>query len=222
MELEHVVLRRLEYHSGTRDKPDMDILVQTKKRGMPVPNKDRLKKGQVVWLKWVGGPIVAKAKIDSWRGGVNNGDIDKIKTLTEGTGLFSNKRYWDDLKEKGETIGFIVIKLFEGEWLEQYIYPRISAGHRNWIYIDNEEERKAWLEDLSPGLLGSGKTISISVRFDVFRRDNFTCVYCGRRPPEVKLEIYHNLAKSRGGSNSPENLVTACWDCNRGKRDKPV
>lgn len=57
-----------------------------------------------------------------------------------------------------------------------------------------------------------------SVRFDVFKRDDFTCVYCGRRPPEVTLEVDHLLPRAEGGGDQPENLVTACWDCNRGKR----
>jgi hypothetical protein len=60
------------------------------------------------------------------------------------------------------------------------------------------------------------------VRFDVFRRDNFTCVYCGRGSPEVTLHCDHKLAHSKGGSDDKENLVTACEDCNFGKGAKNV
>lgn len=55
------------------------------------------------------------------------------------------------------------------------------------------------------------------VRFSVFKRDNFTCQYCGRKPPNVVLEADHVLAVANGGSDAIHNLVTSCQDCNRGK-----
>jgi hypothetical protein len=54
----------------------------------------------------------------------------------------------------------------------------------------------------------------------VFKRDLFTCKYCGRRPPEVVLEVDHIIPRAGGGSDDIENLVTACCDCNRGKAAK--
>lgn len=60
--------------------------------------------------------------------------------------------------------------------------------------------------------------VSYKLRFTIFKRDDFTCRYCGRRAPEVRLECDHALPKSRGGSDHPVNLVTACYACNRGKR----
>lgn len=60
---------------------------------------------------------------------------------------------------------------------------------------------------------------SKKIRFEIFKRDNFTCQYCGRRPPEVVLEPDHILPKSKGGKYITDNLITACFDCNRGKRD---
>jgi 5-methylcytosine-specific restriction endonuclease McrA len=38
----------------------------------------------------------------------------------------------------------------------------------------------------------------------------------------VKLEVDHVIARSAGGPDTMENLVTACWDCNRGKSAKEV
>lgn len=61
------------------------------------------------------------------------------------------------------------------------------------------------------------KTIAPKVRFAVFRRDRFTCQYCGRFPPNVVLEVDHVLPVSLNGGNNVENLVTACLACNRGK-----
>lgn len=64
--------------------------------------------------------------------------------------------------------------------------------------------------------MGIGK----SLRFQIFARDGFVCQYCGQRPPDVVLELDHIHPRSKGGDDDPINLVTSCWDCNRGKRDK--
>jgi len=57
------------------------------------------------------------------------------------------------------------------------------------------------------------------LRFRVFARDNFKCVYCGRTPPDVILQTDHILPSSANGSDELDNLVTACFDCNTGKGD---
>ena len=64
------------------------------------------------------------------------------------------------------------------------------------------------------------KSISKKVRFDVFKRDNFTCQYCGKKAPDVILEVDHIKPVSKGGTNGLLNLITSCFDCNRGKSDK--
>jgi hypothetical protein len=63
----------------------------------------------------------------------------------------------------------------------------------------------------------------LGTRFAVFRRDNFTCRYCGRRPPVVELTIDAVIPDALGGSHrDPPNLLTACRDCNIGKGAKPL
>jgi hypothetical protein len=64
--------------------------------------------------------------------------------------------------------------------------------------------------------------INKAKRFEVFHRDRFTCRYCGRRPPEAVLEVDHVIAVANGGGDETENLVTACFDCNRGKSATPL
>ena len=61
------------------------------------------------------------------------------------------------------------------------------------------------------------KTISKKMRFEVFKRDAFTCQYCGKSAPEVIVEVDHITPVAEGGTNEMYNLVTACRDCNRGK-----
>jgi hypothetical protein len=57
------------------------------------------------------------------------------------------------------------------------------------------------------------------LRFEVFKRDNFSCVYCGRNVREdgIKLHCDHIDPKSKGGEDTLINLVTSCGECNLGK-----
>jgi hypothetical protein len=66
------------------------------------------------------------------------------------------------------------------------------------------------------------KPLSVRTRFEVFKRDGFTCRYCGRMSPDVILEIDHVIPICEGGSDDPMNLVTSCWECNRGKSAVPL
>lgn len=61
------------------------------------------------------------------------------------------------------------------------------------------------------------KAISKKMRFEVFKRDKFTCQYCGRSVPDVVLQIDHIKPVAKGGDNNIMNLITTCWDCNIGK-----
>lgn len=64
--------------------------------------------------------------------------------------------------------------------------------------------------------------VSKRLRFEVLRRDNHTCRYCGRSAPEVKLTVDHVIPETLGGSDDPSNLVAACADCNAGKSSVPA
>ncbi len=59
--------------------------------------------------------------------------------------------------------------------------------------------------------------VSKRTRFEVLRRDNHVCRYCGAKAPDVTLTIDHIIPVALGGSDKPDNLVAACRDCNYGK-----
>lgn len=61
------------------------------------------------------------------------------------------------------------------------------------------------------------KQISKKVRFEIFKRDGFSCQYCGSTPPKVVLHVDHIIPVARGGCNDDDNLVTSCLGCNLGK-----
>ena len=64
--------------------------------------------------------------------------------------------------------------------------------------------------------------IGKKVRFEIFKRDLFTCQYCGSFPPAVVLEVDHIKPVAEGGDNQTDNLLTSCFDCNRGKGAIPL
>lgn len=64
------------------------------------------------------------------------------------------------------------------------------------------------------------KPMTKGVRFEVFKRDQFTCAYCGSHPPAVILHVDHILPVAKGGGNDIDNLITACADCNQGKSSR--
>lgn len=68
----------------------------------------------------------------------------------------------------------------------------------------------------------NGKSFNyLKLRFNVFKRDSFTCQYCGRSviSDKIKLHVDHVKSKKRGGENTFDNLITSCEDCNLGKGD---
>ncbi len=52
-------------------------------------------------------------------------------------------------------------------------------------------------------------------RREVFRRDNYTCQYCGRHTNELTVD--HVLPKHMGGEHIWTNVVAACPPCNHRK-----
>lgn len=58
------------------------------------------------------------------------------------------------------------------------------------------------------------------MRLKVFARDMHTCQYCGAA--DVALDCDHVVPLSRGGITHIDNLVSACFRCNRSKGAKLI
>ena len=57
-------------------------------------------------------------------------------------------------------------------------------------------------------------------RLRIYMRDKLRCQYCGEKKAAGELTLDHILPRSRGGDNSPVNIVTACVSCNNRKGDR--
>lgn len=80
------------------------------------------------------------------------------------------------------------------------------------LLVDNRHNEKKKSRSLSP-----------KIRYEVLLRDGFKCQYCGNTQFDgTKLEIDHIVPYSKGGSNDKDNLITSCFECNRGKSDVEI
>lgn len=54
----------------------------------------------------------------------------------------------------------------------------------------------------------------------IYKRDHYTCQYCGAQPGPEELTIDHVVPKSRGGVSSWSNCALCCVSCNKRKADR--
>ncbi|MEA4957571.1 hypothetical protein SDC9_30494 [bioreactor metagenome] len=64
------------------------------------------------------------------------------------------------------------------------------------------------------------KTLTKSIRHEVFKRDNYRCVECGATNKDTVLHIDHIIPFSKGGSDELDNLQTLCESCNISKSNR--
>jgi len=74
----------------------------------------------------------------------------------------------------------------------------------------------------TPAMAKKRTALSKRTRFEIFKRDDFTCGYCGSTPPKVVLHVDHVVPICDGGTNEEENLFTSCEVCNLGKGPVPL
>lgn len=57
-------------------------------------------------------------------------------------------------------------------------------------------------------------------RENIYRRDSFSCQYCGLEFEPRELNLDHVVPRDKGGRTSWENVVTSCIPCNTRKGNK--
>lgn len=57
------------------------------------------------------------------------------------------------------------------------------------------------------------RNIDAFMQWNVFKRDNYTCRYCGR--DGIPLTVDHIILWEKGGPTIPDNMLTACKKCNK-------
>jgi 5-methylcytosine-specific restriction endonuclease McrA len=57
-------------------------------------------------------------------------------------------------------------------------------------------------------------------RRNIFKRDHYTCQYCGAQPGSEELTIDHVVPRAQGGESRWDNCALACLACNKRKADR--
>jgi 5-methylcytosine-specific restriction endonuclease McrA len=138
-----------------------------------------------------------------------------------------NRERWE--AGKSVLLGAFDIIEHDGEKL-LYFPPLKAVIEQNLKMVRRKKSSRADLEDLEvssdqdQGEITpmSRKGMGPRMRFEILKRDAFTCQYCGRRTPEVQLEVDHIIPVVEGGATESDNLITACHGCNRGKAGLPL
>jgi HNH endonuclease len=69
--------------------------------------------------------------------------------------------------------------------------------------------------------IGRGK-IRKDLREEIYRRDGYTCQFCGTKPRRERLSIDHLVPIALGGVDEKTNYVTSCQACNELKAALPL
>lgn len=137
-----------------------------------------------------------------------------------------------DILKVGNTIGLVgAIYSGEGKTLLCY-FPGEKEGHpideldmdqADWMtflrqtdVMEVEMLTKAADGTITKAIVRkSQRNIEQNVSWNVFRRDNYTCRYCGKN--DVPLTVDHLVLWEDGGPSVEANLTAACKKCNKNR-----
>ena len=144
--------------------------------------------------------------------------------------LFENlDRVWQSLgrqpraKEMKQPLSPISVSRYSKEFQCSWYHICLEfLAHKSGASVA-EIERESQPDAVpSPARL-TRRGISLSLRYEVMKRDEFRCVKCGRSPALTRgviLHVDHTHAWANGGETTLENLQTLCSDCNLGKSNR--
>jgi 5-methylcytosine-specific restriction endonuclease McrA len=64
----------------------------------------------------------------------------------------------------------------------------------------------------------STRAVDQTINWNCFRRDNYTCRYCGNN--KIALTVDHLVRWEEGGPSTEANMLSACRKCNKVRGDK--
>ena len=98
--------------------------------------------------------------------------------------------------------------------VEEYDGDRVLRSARAQFRVPSVIRRREYIN------VRRRQEASGTKRMRIYIRDKYRCQYCGEKRAPRDLTLDHILPRSRGGDNSPVNIVTACVACNTRKGDR--
>ena len=133
-----------------------------------------------------------------------------VKSLDATPEFFSEKQ---DLKSYGFPVSGDTITRRFGNWRKA-----LARAHAPIT----EEAVSAETAPVEGAEAPRKRNVSLRKRFFVLKRDQFSCVRCGKSGVGVRLDVHHRFPFAKGGTDRLGNLETLCYDCNRGQWDSVV
>lgn len=110
------------------------------------------------------------------------------------------------------------------------LHPNWRGGHasgpnraaymreKNRIWIENNRERKYWLNNLRRAMLAKAEgSYTYGEWLECKKLHGKKCARCGKPEGEVVLTVDHIIPLSKGGSNYISNIQPLCRSCNSKK-----
>ncbi|HEX5835043.1 MAG TPA: HNH endonuclease [Pyrinomonadaceae bacterium] len=108
----------------------------------------------------------------------------------------------------------IVMTLKDGVFVEEWDGERVLRSASAEFRVPSVIRRRTYIN------IRRRREQSSMKRLRIYTRDKFRCQYCGAKKTASELTLDHILPRSRGGDNTPINVVTACLKCNNRKGDR--
>ena len=108
----------------------------------------------------------------------------------------------------------IIMTLKNSVFVEEYDGVRVLRSAHDEFPVPSVIRRRTYIN------VRRRREQSSMKRLRIYMRDKFRCQYCGDKKGVSELTLDHILPRSRGGDNSPVNIVTACVACNNRKANR--
>lgn len=209
---QHVVTSEPKLIFGDSHQPSVGVLLQTHAKRHPIP-WDHIDIGDQVWIKWRNGPIVSHATVSGVR------QLTKIseKQLQDALGQLDTNNLRSANNRLPTTFNAIIIRLANETWLEPPVLS--SKQNQRWRIFNSPDEFKRWGQNhdlpFAPQTTRNSRQKSRAItaidRFLIFRRDSFTCFYCGIKAPHTVLTVM--FQRSSIHEEPRDSLRTICEQC---------
>jgi hypothetical protein len=143
--MEHVLIRRLEHLTGTREAPELGFAVEIRDRPGPA-HKAGAAPDDVVWVQLHGGLFVARARIRlAWIGEFSN--VSEVRARTRGSALHDLDGFWTGRAR----YGYAAVAGLQGErWITEPFWAGPRTYSYEWVLLENDKKRPSWLDPKEP------------------------------------------------------------------------
>jgi len=133
------------------------------------------------------------------------------------------EQYGNELTITGVLVGNAKeteIIMFPSEVLYSPVVSTLYPTQEELLKIFNQMDTLAITNNAKVVLRKSQRQIDQDISWQVFRRDDFTCAYCGNN--HTPMTVDHLILWENLGDSVPGNLLSACRKCNKTRGNQPL